>query len=61
MPEIRTGNLLSLLLLIFMLDTDAKTVKEKNDSNIKKIMIFLEHLRESTNEQIINEFSKLVG
>lgn len=44
-----------------MLDTDAKTVKEKNDSNIKKIMIFLEHLRESTNEQIINEFSKLVG
>lgn len=61
MPEIRTGNLLSLLLLIFMLDTDAKTVKEKNDSKIKKIMIFLEHLRESTNEQIINEFSKLVG
>lgn len=44
-----------------MLDTDAKTVKEKNDSKIKKIMIFLEHLRESTNEQIINEFSKLVG
>lgn len=46
-----------------MLEIQAKTVKEKNGLKIGKMMVFLEHLRESTNKtmEIIQELSKLAG
>lgn len=44
-----------LLSLINILKTKAKTVKEKNGSEIEKMEIFLEHLRESTNKNKTNK------
>ena len=51
MSEIRTEYPLSLLLLIVMLESETKTVKQKYGSKTKKIMVYLEHLRKSTNKQ----------
>lgn len=56
LSNVRNKNrIFSLLLLIIMLETQAKIVKEKNGSKIGKTVAFLDHLRESTKNSRTNK------